>query len=462
MGMDSKEYTQALETALNARHAWLEKTEFPKLKEEFRIYHASFAAIYKALIQKRLIHEDPYKQEARVGEIKVPPPFMAEGDRMDQLTMNLSAYDNQLDFLVNFFQFSVDFLTMENIKRILALVKYIDWTHFAMDTQSANTKVLVDLVAQVRTGGDPLGIKFINESLDKLKKATGVVLGYLKEAAQFNREDYKFELRRNITEKFSAQEASVENIKKRFGAAMPGKPFYPDLADEVIKEDFSPGGEKLKENILQQLSVPENKPKTVQKQVSFKATLLDGLMIISSVALALGDIAPRMDENNLVFQNRKQSFMEKVKEAFRKMLNKEPEPVIYEIEYIDTAKGIPVKEHVNFNIFRTDLEKKIRSFSSLGGRGGASTKLEAMDEKQLLEVLGRAVRDAQVIQKTLTGLDEFFKAEAPKEDRDRIKGIKPELGTIKNAIIKANQKRHEYSAQLEEDEQLKRLGVKPQ
>jgi hypothetical protein len=30
---------------------------------------------------------------------------------------------------------------------------------------------------------------------------------------------------------------------------------------------------------------------------------------------------------------------------------------------------------------------------------------------------------------------------------------------MKNAVVRANQKRHDYSAQKEEEEQLKRLGV---
>jgi len=64
--------------------------------------------------------------------------------------------------------------------------------------------------------------------------------------------------------------------------------------------------------------------------------------------------------------------------------------------------------------------------------------------------------------KTLSALDEFFKAEVNKEDRDKVRGIKPELATIKNAIVRANSKRHDYSAQKEEEEQLRRLGVKPQ
>jgi hypothetical protein len=181
-------------------------------------------------------------------------------------------------------------------------------------------------------------------------------------------------------------------------------------------------------------------------------------MILSSVAVALSDLASRLDENNNVFQNRKQGFLEQLKAAFRQMLHKAPDPVIYEIEYIDTVKGIPVREKINFGLFRTELDRKIRTFAALGGRGGVSSRLDAMAESQLLTLLEKAVRDAQSVHKILAGLDEYFKA-APPEIREKIKGIKPELATIKNAIIKANQKRHEYSAQLEEAEQLKRLGI---
>jgi hypothetical protein len=95
----------------------------------------------------------------------------------------------------------------------------------------------------------------------------------------------------------------------------------------------------------------------------------------------------------------------------------------------------------------------------LGSRGAAAARLEAMDEKQLLGLLEKNIRELQSLHKILSALDDFFKARADKEDRERIKGIKPELATIKNAIVKANQKRHEFSAQKEEEEQLRRLGI---
>ena len=456
--MDRSEYQKALDEALNTYASWLERSEYPKFKDEFKSFNASFGTLYRTLIQKKLINEDPYKQEAKIGEIKVPKPIIPEGDRKDQLTMNLSAYDNQLDFLVNFFQFSIDFLTMDNIKRILALVRYIDWANFSQDTPSTTTKVVVDLIQQTRGAGlEPFTITVINESLGKLKRATANIVGYLKIGTVYNRESYKLQIRQKITN--TMNDVSVEGIKKKFSAAMSGNAFYPDLIEELIKEDYSPEGEGLRNKVLKQLVVPEEKPKEVKKKVDFKITLIDGLLVISSVGVAIGDMVQRLDENHMIFQNRKQSFGEKLREIFRQMLNKEPEPVIYEIEYIDPVKGLAVKEKVNFNVFRADLDKRIRSYSSFSLRN--SPKLETMDERQLQNILEKAVREAQTLHKILTGLDEFFKAEAPRESKEKIKGIKPELSTIKNAIIKANQKRHEYSSQLEAEEQLKRLGVNP-
>jgi hypothetical protein len=455
--MDNAEYQKALEQALNARAGWLNQTEFPKFKDEFRSFHVAFASLYKLLIQKKLISEDPYKHEAKIGEIVVPKMMVPEGDKRDQLTLNLSAYDSQLDFLVNFFQFSIDFLNLENIKRILGLIRYIDWAKLVVDAPTTTTRVVAELINEARAGSDALTLNVINELTGKLGKVSGLIINYLKEATTFNRESYKLEIRQSITG--TMNDASVEQIKKKFSAAMPGRNFYPDLADELIKEDFSPSGEQLRSSVLKLLEIPENKPKAVKKEIPFKVTLMDGLFIISTVCGALAEIAPKIEENHTLFQNRQQTLMEKIREILREMFNKEPEPVIYDIEYIDSIKGTAVKEKVNYNQFRTDLDKRMRSFASLSSKN--VTRIDAIEEKQLLTLLERAIRDAQALHKTLGGLDEYFKAEAPKESREKVRGIKPELATIKNAFIKANQKRHEYNALVEENEQLKRLGVTP-
>jgi hypothetical protein len=103
------------------------------------------------------------------------------------------------------------------------------------------------------------------------------------------------------------------------------------------------------------------------------------------------------------------------------------------------------------------MDRKARSLTNITRSGWA--KLESLQDEQLIGFLEKSLRDVQTLHKTLSLLDDYFKVTADKEDRDKVKGIKPELATMKNAIIKANQKRHEYTAQKEEAEQFKRLGI---
>jgi hypothetical protein len=455
--MGEADYQTSLKNALDARRDWLEKTQMSRLKEEFRTFHTAFASLYTMFIKKGLIHEDPYKHEAKIGEIEVPETGgFSDAERTEQLSIRFSNFDNQLDFLVNFYQFSVDFLTLEKIKRILGLVKYIDWIRFTTDSQSPNTKAAVELSAQSKIGADPLTLSVIGESLGDLYKSSGNILKLLKELTDFNREAYKFELR-TAAAGMSPGEASVPQIKKKYAAFMPGKPFYPDLAEELIREDYSKDGPALREKILKQLAIPEAKPKTVKVTVSFKTILVEGLQAIGSVASALNEIAAKIDENELLLENRQLGFWEKLHRVIQKMMNKEPEPIIYEVEYLDTAKGVPIREKIDFFNFRNDMTRKIRTLAALGARAASKTDLE---ETQLLGQLEKSIREVQTLHKLLSALDEYFKTGVSQEDRDKVKGIRPELATVKNAIIKANQKRHEYSAQKEEEAQLSRLGIK--
>jgi hypothetical protein len=106
------------------------------------------------------------------------------------------------------------------------------------------------------------------------------------------------------------------------------------------------------------------------------------------------------------------------------------------------------------------MERKNRTLTALASRSGpAFNKMQSMSEEQLLGMLERNIRDAQNIHKILGALDDFFKLVTDKEDRDKVRGIKPELGIMKNAILRANQRRHEFSAQKEEEEQMKKLGI---
>jgi hypothetical protein len=456
------EYNQKLMESLQKRQQWLEKSEMPKLKEEFRMFHTAFYSIYSLLLRRRIINEDPYKQDVKVADVEVPEsgPF-AEAEKIAKLSIRLSQFDNQLDFLVNFYQFSIETLSIEKIKRILALIKYIDWTHFVADgDSSANTRAVVEFVTAAKNGADTLSMSIINDALNGLHRTTGTIMNYLRVAADYNREAYKLEIREKITGALHAAEAAqISHIKKKFGAVMSGKPFYPDLVEEVIREDYSKDGEKLREQILKKLEIPDSKPKIAKPQISFKTILIEGFFAIGGAGAILAEIAPKMNENAGILENRRKSFWEKIRKLLQQMMNKEPDPVIYNLEYLDTSRGVKVRESVNFADLQRDVEHKIHTLQNISSRGANLSKLESLDETQLVGILEKNIREVQSLHKTLSALDDFFKTSVDPEDRDRVKGIKPELSSMKNAIVKANQKKYEYSAQKEEEEQFKRLGI---
>jgi hypothetical protein len=458
---DANDYRTRLAAALEERRDWLEKTELVRLKEELRTYQTSFSSLYTIYLKKGLINEDPYKQEAKIGELEVPEtgPFN-DTERTEHLSIRLSNYDNQLDFLVNFYQFGVDFLTLDRIKRIIGLVRYIDWIHLSPEANAANTKAVAEITNQSKIGVDPIALSVIGGSLTNLAKSTAAVMGILKELTDYQKEYYKYEVRAAIGE-IGAADANAVSIRKKLAAALPGKPFYPELVDDLIKEDFSKEGPVRRETVLKSLMVESAKPTVVKAPVSFKSILLEGVHVIGSVNAALTEIGPKLDENEALLANQKKSFWEKLRHLMQQMMNKEPDEVIYEVSHIDPTKGTLVKEQVDFHRFRNEMERKNRALANIVLHGAARPKLEAMTEDQLTAFLEKTIRDVQSLHRMLTSLDEFFKAEAPKEDREKVKGIKPELATIKNAIVRANQIRHEYSAQKEEEEQMRRLGISP-
>jgi len=454
-------YNDALLQALMGRKEWLERSEIDKLKEELRIFQISYSVLYNMFLKKKLINEDPYKQESKISEIQIPETgAFNEAKRLEQVSLRLANYDSQLDFLVNFYQFSVDFLNLERIRKIVGLVRYIEWTSLTPDSKSPNTQAASGLISNVKAGADPLTMSIIGESLSRLPKCTSTIMGILRDLTTYYKEDYKLKVRGAMAG-MQASEATAANIRKKINTAIPGTPFYQEFVEEIIKEDYSSAGAEMKEAILKSLAVAAEKPKAAKPKTEYKDVLLSGLNAIGSAVSVLNEIIGKLDENQAVLEKQKKSFWEKLRQMLRTMMSSDPEEVVYELQFIDQSTGAEVWEHLNFYQFRADLDKKAKIFARMSGQGPLVAKLKAMTEEQILSYLERAIKDLQSIHRILTALDEYFKSSVPREERDQIKGIKPELAAIKNAYVKANQIRHDYSAQKEEEEQMKKLGLNP-
>jgi len=454
-------YIDTLGQSLLARKEWLEHSELVRLKENLRTFQSSFASLFNIYLKKKLIDEDPYKHEAKISELEVPDstPFQ-DAKRVEQLSIRLSNYDNQLDFLVNFYQLGIDFLNLERIKRILGLIRYIDWGSFSADSQDLMTAAVADMNTHAKQGVDSLTVSIIGGGLSRLSKSTSEIVSILKNLNLYYRESYKLTVRKNITKDFSESEATLENIKKKMPHVMPGSPFYRELIEEIIKEDYSPRGIDIKDNVLNSLKVTIEKPKAAKPTVDYKKILLDGIQVIGGASNSLVEIAAKLDENQAVMESGKKGFLHALKELIRQITHAEPEEVIYDVEYLDSTSGVKVKEKISFHQFKEDMNKKTRILSNFV-RGPAYQKIAVMTEDQIIGYLERYIREVQTLHRTLNALDDYFKTTVPAEDREKIKGIKPELSALKNTIVKSNQMRYEYSAQKEEEDQMKRLGLTP-
>ncbi len=467
---ESLTFQSTLADLLEKRRNWLDRTQMPRLKEEFRIFQSSFAGLYAVLLKKGVLHEDPYKNDVKIGDLQVPPegPF-SESEKIEQMSIRLSSYESQLDFLVNFYQFSVDFLTMERLKRILALTKYFAWTQLSASSNFINTRTLVEILALVKGGNDPLSTGLVADALQHLDRSSKNIFKYLKDVSDYHREAYKLELRMRFLDAmkfdpatvFSKKDDSLRQIKRKFADGMSDRPFYPELVEEVLKEDYSGEGPALREDLQKRLAVAEEKRQEEKNEVSFKTILMDGLRSLGMLSFTLDDALRKLDENSSLMESAKNGFWDKVRRLLRSMMHREPEDVFYEVEYTDVVTGVSKPEKLNYTDFRAEVTRKSRFLASITAKTANTAKrLEAATDDQVLSVLSKNIEELQSIHKSMSALDIYFKSETPRLERERMRGIKPELSAVKNGIVKANQKRHEYIAQKEEVEQMKRLGIR--
>ncbi|MDR2398295.1 MAG: hypothetical protein LBD74_05990 [Spirochaetaceae bacterium] len=459
--MMDKEYQTTLSEAIALKREHIEKSILSTLKEDLRAFYTAYQALYGMLLTKGMVKEDPYRQDVQIAEIQIPETgAIPENEKNKQLTIRLASYDAQLDVLVNFYQFNTTYFTLDRIKRVLGLIKYIDWINLTPDSSSPITQAVAEITNQLRQGADALGLGGIVGLIQRLSRLSRSILASLKVLFDFNREVYKLDVRTAVSGKIhEGKKLSLGELKKLMAANMPGKPVYSELLEEVIKEDYSASGTELRERVLKSLKVEEKKQKAAPQEVPYKQYLVEGVQIISSLAPTLAEIEAKLQVNEGVLANRKLSFWAKVKRFLVRMSGREPDPVMYELVY-EHSGASPVRETINLNELRNKITKKAKQFAS--AQAMTPARVNSLKEEQLTSFLEHGIKDVQSLYKILNALDAYFKQKVDTEDRSQIKGIKPELSTLKNTYLKANQRRSDYTLFKEEAEQLKKLNLDPQ
>ena len=138
---DGQSFVQNLENALALKRTQIERNEILRLKEGWKLFQTSFHGIHTVLLKKGAIHEDPYKLDMKISEVVNPPEGeFAESERTEQMSIRISQFEAYIEFLNNYYQFDLDFLTLGRIKRLLALVKYFNFAQFTETSTHASTR----------------------------------------------------------------------------------------------------------------------------------------------------------------------------------------------------------------------------------------------------------------------------------------------------------------------------------
>ena len=465
---ENLDFFQSLESSLQNYREFLERKELKRLKEEFRFFHNSFQSFYEVLLRKGLLNKDPYKSEYKISEVTTPPTGpMKESEKKDSISQRVSHYDSILEFLNNYYQFDVENLNLSNVKQLADLVGYIKWTSFSETSSNLNTRVLAEAVKKMAPGNEDLSDRILRDSLQQLEKKSKIILSLLKKITIYQKERYKYDFRLQLFNSLHLKPEAIAQrredvlkvIKSKFPRMMPGTPFYPELIDEVLNETAGADAEARQQEILKRLKVEEKKERN-EAQQSFKPLLLEACRVLSAGATPLQQAIQKMKFNSSIIENRHYTFKERFVRWLLNMVQKEDEKRIYDIEYIDPQTAVPKTVHLNFDLFISDLQKKVQVLTAFSNKMSSTyQKLEQSSEDRIYKILSANIEELQNFLLRMPALDTYFKSETTRSQRALIKGIKLEIGAVKNAVVKANQKKHEYVSRKEEVEQLKKLGI---
>jgi hypothetical protein len=456
-----------LESALEEKQKFIEERQMPRLQKAFRLLQTLFENLYNVLIRKSLIQEDPYKYDHRLSEISIPSrePFL-ESERREKLGQRLSEYHAQLELLNTTYRFSLEFLTLERLKRLIGLVQYINWHSLTESSPDPTTAALARAVAEVRLGTDGMSTGILSSSLSQLGPAVRELAASLRGVVDCQREAYKLELRRALLPAAgpalsrlyaSSPDKALQRLRELFPRAVRGVPLYRELARELLEEEFGEQSETKRQEALGRLAVPEEAV-AASLPLDFRPVLRDGVRHLLPAGKTLADARRKLDENRGVLEGRSRRLRDRLRAWWDRTRGRSPAGSVVEVEYFNNATGTAAREAVDLSVFLEGMERKATLFAALASSAHpASKRLEAAGEAALYDFLSRNLRELQLIHRRLQGLDKYFKGEASPQERGRIKGFRIEASALKNCIVGSNKRRYEYVARKEEQEQLARL-----
>ena len=461
-------FTSQLETALMAKQGWFNTVKLQQLLEQYRLLYTCVRNLNEVLIKRSLIHPDPYKLETRISDIgTIETTGFTENEDAVVLGKRFSDYEMMLDFICTYFRFSVENISINRIKVLLDLNDAFDWENLSSNSSKSNTRALATALTKARANAPSVTISLINDSQEKCSKCCRVIKSYLAELADFQKELYKGNLRKDIFEHpdfdkakaFSSPEAEMNEIRRLYSKTTGKKTFFTDLVQEIISEDQSPDRENLRRRLLDKLEIKIQETKKETRTVNPHDLLMAAVFSLGALSTILGQLSVKLSDNfDLLFYVKK-SLFSKFMEALRKALGIKEKERTCTIVVTDQQSGAKSQQTISVNTFLAQVSKLAHVYAGIASKGNEYNKINSAKPDDALIFLNRQVQENQKLFTTINALDDHFKSHVEVMQRPKVKGLKIDLSSYRNAIIAVNKKRGEYVSAIEEIEQMKKLGI---
>src|SRR5664279_2680333 len=141
--MSDDSFTADLAHKLHDFGSELERSVLPTLKADVHNLKGTYQGLLGLLKKKSLVSNDPYQYSEKISEIKAVPnePFL-ESQRLTVVSIRMHNFDSQLEFLAEYYQFGLDYLTLPRLKAITQLLRYVRWENLSETAAETNTKIV--------------------------------------------------------------------------------------------------------------------------------------------------------------------------------------------------------------------------------------------------------------------------------------------------------------------------------
>ena len=238
------------------------------------------------------------------------------------------------------------------------------------------------------------------------------------------------------------------------------QPFYPELVEEIAQESIGSASIQKQQDLLSRLKVVHQTTTKKKVQVNTKTLIMEAVRNLAGMAPQLEGVSLKLRDNSALLQTQNDSPWEKFKRAFRKAFGLKPPAIEYPIPIVDTMTKTSTTEKINFNKSLADIGKRMNLYAALASRESPTyQKMEAQSEEEIYSFLTKQLAECQQMLVLLLGYDKFFKKEVESPNKSKVKGLTMETTSIKNTMVKTNQRKAEYAAFVEEQAQMKKLGI---